>query len=121
MTALYSIADNCNTTDTMIRMGWVLSRLNDLHPDMTILQARVFFLIAEQPGITQRDLSAQLSVSDSNVSRVCDLLGSHGARNGTALRLIQPSLCSVDRRIRRMNLSTKGAALMQTILSDLSA
>ncbi len=62
-------------------------RLQKLHPDITVLQARTFLMVAANPGTTQSALLKALNASDSAVSRAMATLSDlppKAARMGVA-------------------------------------
>src|SRR5262245_36765321 len=64
------------------RLGKVLSRLRQLHNDMTILQAMFFVRVAAEPGVTQSKLWDEFDTFDSVASCAIAVLGSAGVRGG---------------------------------------
>jgi DNA-binding MarR family transcriptional regulator len=102
----------------------VLSRLRELHNDMTILQAMIFFRIAAEPGVTQRTVWRELDTYDSVASRGVAVLssagvkGAHG-RKTEPLHLIELRENPDDRRERMLYLTRKGRTLMEDIIRDL--
>ncbi|RPJ39179.1 MAG: hypothetical protein EHM35_02955 [Planctomycetaceae bacterium] len=111
------------------RMGRVLSRLRQLHNDMTILQAMFFMRIAAEPGVTQNKLWTEFDTFDSVASRAIAVLGSAGVRGGLnaqgerretkGLKLIELVEDPQDRRFKRLYLSARGRTLMADITNDL--
>jgi DNA-binding MarR family transcriptional regulator len=113
------------------RLGKVLSRLRQLHNDMTILQAMFFIRIAAEPGVTQSKLWDEFDTFDSVASRAVSVLGSAGVRGGLkangerretkGLELIELVEDPEDRRFKRLYLSARGHTLMADIANDLRA
>ena len=64
----------------------MLSRLCQLHNDMTILQAMFFVRIAAEPGVTQSKLWDEFDTFDLVASRAIAVLGSAGVRGGLNAR-----------------------------------
>lgn len=101
------------------RLNAAMSRLRELHPDMTVLQAQCFFTIAANPDVMQRELHTLLGVTDAHASRAVAMLGEFGSRNVPAMNLVESAVDPDDRRIRRTNLTTRGRRLLNDILRDL--
>ena len=96
-----------------------LGRLRDRHSDMTLQQAMSFFLVAEKPGITQRELYEALGTNDSVASRTVAILSDVGSRNTPGLDLVEMRINPEDRRERILRLTPKGRRLMDDIVNDL--
>ena len=112
------------------RVVKALSRLREMHGDMTILQAMMFFRIASEPGVTQSTLWRELDTYDSVASRSVAILSSYGvkvrdpktgavARETKPLNLIEVRENPENRREKGLSLTNKGRKLMQDIISDL--
>lgn len=96
-----------------------LARLRDLHADMTITQIMALFMIAERPGITQRDLHVVLGTTDSASSRIVALLSEIGSRNLEGLHLVEMKVNVQDRRERHLYLTPKGRRICEDITNDI--
>jgi DNA-binding MarR family transcriptional regulator len=98
-----------------------LMRLQDMHPDITVLQARTFLLVAANPGTTQKALLRALSASDSTVSRAMAVLSNLPPKpnrmGGMGLVEFIPNV--LDRREKFMHLSPKGLRVWRAIAHDL--
>jgi DNA-binding MarR family transcriptional regulator len=97
----------------------IAERLVDTYPDMTMTQFRIFAYIAENPGITQRELIEHLGVTDTTGSRTVQLLGSDGTRGKPGLRLVDVRPDPSDRRQRLLSLTDKGRRLMGDIEEEM--
>lgn len=97
-----------------------LGRLRDRHADMTLQQAMTFFLVAQNPGITQRAIYETLGTNDSVASRTVAILSDVGSRNTPGLDLIEVKINPQDRRERILRLTPKGKRLMDDIVADFS-
>lgn len=97
-----------------------LGRLRDRHADMTLQQAMTFFLVAQNPGITQRALYEALGTNDSVASRTVAILSDVGSRNTPGLDLVEMKINPQDRRERVLRLTPKGRRMMDDIVEDLS-
>jgi DNA-binding MarR family transcriptional regulator len=96
-----------------------LDRLLERH-EMTVLQAKIMFHVAANPGITQRDCARDMQQhSASVVSRAMALLSEIGLRGQDGLDLIKWEIDPTDRRQRKMWLSPKGERLVGDIARDL--
>jgi DNA-binding MarR family transcriptional regulator len=85
---------------------------------MTVNQMITLFLIAENPGLTQRDLLVSLGTTDSASSRIIALLSDIGSRNVVGLALVEMKVNVQDRRERHLFLTSKGRRLMEDIGTD---
>lgn len=101
------------------RMLKALQRLSELHDDMTILQAKIFLLIAEYEGISAVDIIKRIRSNDSTVSRIVAILGFHGGRKTPPLGLIFEDICKEDRRRRRYYLTPKGRKMIKEMQKDM--
>jgi DNA-binding MarR family transcriptional regulator len=97
-----------------------LMRLQELHSDMTVLQARAFFAVAATPGLTQRRLLEIMGSSDSAVSRAMAVLSEYPAKPGRmgGLGLVKFDVNIHDRREKFMRLTPKGERLWRAIAND---
>jgi DNA-binding MarR family transcriptional regulator len=95
-----------------------LQRLRDLHPEMTVLQAQFFLLVASEPGLTQRELWGRLDASDTAASRILAALSDIGDRGRPGLDLITMKVQKSDRRTRLVTLTPKGQRLIDDILAE---
>jgi DNA-binding MarR family transcriptional regulator len=97
-----------------------LMRLQKLHSDMTVLQARAFFAVAAAPGSPQRMMLKSLASTDSAVSRAMAVLSCARAKEGRAggLGLVEYDENPLDRREKLMWLSRKGQHLFEEIMHD---
>jgi DNA-binding MarR family transcriptional regulator len=95
-------------------------RLRDIHPEMTILQAMCFLVVVQRPGITQKQLSAEVDASDSATSRILAALSDLGDRKAPGgFDLIRMVPDVQDRRLRLVFLTRKGARLLADIADDI--
>lgn len=95
-----------------------LTRLRDLHPDMTLLQSLFFLAVGNEPGITQRELYDRIESNDSVASRTIAILSDIGNRNTEALGLVEMRVNPKDRRERQLYLTPKGRRLLEDIQRD---
>jgi DNA-binding MarR family transcriptional regulator len=93
--------------------------MRDLHPDMTVMQVLTLALIAESPGILQRDLYRQLGATDSAASRIVAILSDVGSRNTPGMGLVSMRVNPQDRRERLVELTSKGRRLWDDVSRDL--
>ncbi len=105
---------------TAVRLSKALSRFNDVHSDMSLLQMMFLLQVAANPGITQRQLWGLLGVSDGVASRVLAILGPFGSRGTEPLKLVSITVDPNDRRSRILGLTPKGQRLIETIHEDLT-
>jgi DNA-binding MarR family transcriptional regulator len=94
-----------------------LSRLREVHPDMTLLQAQFLFFVASNPGCTQRRVYEALDTTDSNAARTLAILSEYGGRNVEALNLVSMNVNPNDRREKLLDLTNKGKRLMDDLVS----
>ena len=97
-----------------------MSRLRNLHVDMSITQVMALFMIADRPGITQRDLHTLLGTTDSASSRIVALLSDIGSRNVQGMGLVEMKVNLEDRRERNLYLTRKGRLLCDDVSNDLT-
>lgn len=107
------------TEKTGTKVLAILNRLQDLHPDMTVLQARMLATIASNPGITSRRLYDIVGSNDSTASRVLAILSDIGGRKVPALYMVDIAPNPEDRREKLLFLSAKGERLFETLAKDL--
>lgn len=81
-----------------------------LPPDLTMRQMYVLVNIARHPGLTSHELSEQLRVSAPTTSGLVDRLAEKG--------FVERATDSSDRRVRRLNLSDDGRALLDSLQSQ---
>ncbi len=106
------------------RMFKFLSRLRQMHGDMTILQAMIFFRIAMEPGVTQRRVWEDLDTFDSVASRGVSVLSYAGLKNASGnrtepLHLVEVRENPADRREKLLFLTNKGRTLVEDCMKDL--
>jgi len=80
-----------------------------LPPDLTMRQMHVLISVARHPGLTSHELSDQLQVSPPTASGLIDRLADKG--------LVERTADPADRRVRRLNLSDEGRALLDSLQS----
>lgn len=97
-----------------------LRHLPDRHVDMTLQQAMAFLYVAAHPGCTQREIFRALDTSDSAASRNLALLSEFGNRNTPGLELVVMRVNPLDRRERRVELTSKGKRLFADMLRELA-
>lgn len=97
----------------------VLTRLRDLHPDMTVLQAMCLAYIAAKPGMTQRELYRHLGSNDSVASRTVALLSDIGNRGTPGFDLVRMDVDPADRRQRLLSLTPKGCRFAKDLAQDI--
>jgi DNA-binding MarR family transcriptional regulator len=95
-----------------------LQRLRYYHSEITVLQAQFFLLVAERPGVSQRELWETLGASDTAASRILAQLSDLGDRNRPGLDLITMETMKTDRRVRLLHLTKKGQQLVDDILGE---
>ena len=96
-----------------------LTRLRDIHQDMTVAQVVCLLLVADRPGITQRDLHKLLDTTDSAASRIIALLSDVGSRGTPGMELVLMRENPNDRRERHIFLTAKGRRILEDIATDL--
>ena len=96
-----------------------LQRLRDRYKDMTVLQAMCFFMVAQRPGISQKELYEVLGASDSAASRILAVLSDFGDRKTAGLDLVRMTTNPTDRRVKLLYLTQKGHRVMEDIVSDI--
>jgi DNA-binding MarR family transcriptional regulator len=96
-----------------------LSRLRDVHPEITALQIQCLLYVAANPGHTQRQLRQAMGLPSSSASRVLSMLGPHGNRGVAAKGLINMTPGVEDRREVTQTLSPKGERLLADLFGDL--
>ena len=112
--------DGHSPTDLAGKLLQVLTRLQDLHIDMTVRQAMCLLMVAAKPGITLHELYETLNFQHSLASRQVALLAHVGNKHGQqGLGLIRIEEGYPDRRQRVLHLTPKGEKIMQDIASDL--
>ena len=97
-----------------------LSRLRDIHPDMTVLQAQMLFVIACHEGLSQRECYSLVGTNDSTASRVLAILSDIGGRSVAPMHLVAVRVNPEDRRERVLSLTRKGNNLLKDIQRDLT-
>ena len=96
-----------------------LQRLRDRHKDITVLQAMCFLKVAQNPGISQRELYEALDASDSAASRILAVLSDFGDRKTPGLDLVRMTMNPDDRRVKLLYLTPKGGRVMAEIENDI--
>jgi DNA-binding MarR family transcriptional regulator len=100
--------------DGLIR---VLEEFRKLNQNVTANQMIVFLLIAQRPGLTQKDIEQATGLNNGTVSRICAILSDRGlkARGHDGLGLISIESAPGDYRVRVQFLTPQGKRVFQSI------
>jgi DNA-binding MarR family transcriptional regulator len=83
---------------------------------MTHNQSQVFYWVAAEPGISQRDLMQRLKLQDGTISRLCAILSDRGNRDREGLGLIEIKRgVGDDYRKVSLRLTVKGERLLNSL------
>jgi DNA-binding MarR family transcriptional regulator len=95
---------------TLIRLVRALEEFDALKErgDMTVSLARTFLAVAENEGVTGKDLEKLLGMSQGSVSRLLLDLGARNRRFEPGLNLISFRLSERDFRVKQWHLTAEG-------------
>lgn len=108
------------TSSELGRLSDALELLRGIDPDLTILQAHILVLIADQPGMSVGELAEALETSSATVSRIASILGKFGSRGREGLMLVAIEEKPEDRRVKLLSLTPKGERVVEKLRSILS-
>lgn len=83
--------------------------------DMTVLTLGVLLCVAEEDGILVQDIIERVRSNKSSVSRVLAMLSDIGRREKEGLNLIRAVEDPLNRRFKRVYLTTEGAELVKDL------
>lgn len=92
----------------------VLEELRKIDSDMPTPAALALLLVAQKPGICQRDLVSLMGAGKSSVSRYVDMLSDRGGKG-----FISARQGMVDRRYTVLTLTAEGDRVVRRLLRGL--
>ncbi len=92
----------------------LLEELRNIDAEMPTPAMLVLLLIAQKPGICQRDLVSLMGIGKSSVSRYVDLLSERGGKG-----LISARQSMMDRRYTVLTLTPAGDRAVRQVLKRL--
>lgn len=103
------------------RLLRVLERLREIHADMTVIQLQHLVFVAENPGTTVKEIYAAVGtgINSGNSTKTIALLSEVGNNTAEGFRLVETFTDAKDRRLKRVQLTAKGARLFSDIRRDL--
>lgn len=100
---------------TLRKVARVLDELQQEYPGMTIPTAVCFTVIALNPGITNRQVEPEVSISPSAVQRHIALLSDRPGNLGLVTQRDDPN----DLRLKPLYLTKKGMALASRLVHQI--
>jgi|TARA_R110002074_G_scaffold144049_4_gene291480 DNA-binding MarR family transcriptional regulator len=96
-----------------------LADFNGIYSEMTALQMRCFIIVARRGSLTGKEMALALDVSGSNISRCVAALSdiTVARRKVAPLGLVTLANDPIDRRVKYVQLSTKGEAFAKALTS----
>lgn len=96
-----------------------LTRLEEIHADLTIRQLKYLMFIAQNPGTVVADMYRALNSKSSMASHTLAVLSDVGTEKVAGLKLVEYRPDEKDRRRKRLFLTAKGARLLADLKRDL--
>ena len=94
-------------------------RARKLDVDMTVLTFSVLLAVSEEDGILVQDIIERTQSNKSSVSRVLAMLSDIGRRDKAGLKLIRAVEDPLNRRFKRVYLTTEGAEFIKQIAATM--
>jgi DNA-binding MarR family transcriptional regulator len=101
-------------TSSLNKAIHLVSELRKIDPEMPMQIAHVFLVIAEKPGICQREIAAETKIGKSSVSRIVEWLGT-----GTGKGLVSSAPDFDDRRVSVLMLTEQGHRVLRRVIGRL--
>lgn len=101
------------------RMTSALGVFREKKSDASLATLQVFLVVAENPGISSRDIMARAGVTQSAVSRHMSILGEQSWTGGEGMGLITSREDPQDRRVKVSSLTPKGIRFAERIIAAL--
>lgn len=89
------------------------------YPEMPAQTVEAFFAIAASPDILMVDLQKSLNIASSSNSRNVALLSAVKGKGEKGLGLVEAYEDVMDRRLKRVRLTTRGNNLLKSAVSEL--
>lgn len=89
------------------------------YPEMPAQTIEAFFAIAATPDILMVDLQKALNIASSSNSRNVALLSVLKGKGAKGLGLVEAYEDQMDRRLKRVRLTTRGTNLLKSAVSEL--
>lgn len=99
----------------LIKTLMILAEFSKLDPEMSVRMASVFVRVAENPGITMKELAEREGMSQSSCSRNIAALSKWHRLNKPGLDLVYASEDPVERRRKVAYLTPKGKKVAETL------
>lgn len=113
---------SAGTVDPFFSIGGrflkALSRLKNIHCEMTVEQAMCLFYIAQNKQVSQQSLCQDVGIKKAAATRTVAVLSHAGYGRVPPLRVVESVEDPEDRRHHLLSLTTKGKRLMEEILRD---
>ena len=89
-----------------------------IHPQFRFSQWRFLLVVAENPGLSQREVARRLDVTDAAISRAIDTLGPKGRkdrRNFVGRNFVEVKLDPLDDRTKYLFITPSGLSFLEQI------
>ncbi|HIB3356465.1 TPA: winged helix-turn-helix transcriptional regulator [Pseudomonas aeruginosa] len=93
----------------------VLKRFRDFDQEMQMQTAQTFIAVAMQPGITMKELSEKVGISQASCSRNVSALSRVHRLNKPGMDLVVAAEDPMERRRKVVKLTPKGQRLAETL------
>ncbi|KXK68010.1 MarR family transcriptional regulator [Pseudomonas monteilii] len=93
----------------------VLKRFRDYDQEMQMQTAQTFIAVAMQPGITMKELSEKVGISQASCSRNVSALSRIHRLNKPGMDLVVAAEDPMERRRKVVRLTAKGQRLAETL------
>jgi len=105
-------------TSELFRIFRFVEVLRDMKPDMELLLASIFMLIAMRQGIGQHDLRRMMDISQGSVSRNVTALTAIDRHGKPGLNFVVQRRHPTDARYTQLFLTDEGHAFMKRLLDN---
>ncbi len=101
-------------TSSLNKAIHLVSEFRKIDPEMPMQIAHVFLVIADKPGICQREIAAETKIGKSSVSRIVEWLST-----GTGKGLVSATADLDDRRVNVLMLTDQGHGVLRRVIGQL--
>lgn len=94
-------------------------KLRGMDPDLPVVQMSVLFYVALHPEVAQKDIGEALNLPSSTASRSVASLSKYHRLGKMGLELVESYEDPVNRRVKLVRLTPKGASFIRNLLDSL--